>query len=91
MRPAGRGVQFFGLGRADWRSDNENAVNAQRRSGFIGAAIVATRTAGMRADAWVGGGRRAQRTDGTERRARRFGSIIATTSVRTGRGSLREK
>jgi hypothetical protein len=71
MRPVEMGVQFYGLGEADWRSESDNVASALGCFGSTVGAIVGTRIAGMRVGAWGVGEPRARLTPGTGRRARR--------------------
>jgi hypothetical protein len=83
-----RGVvsSFDGLDGAAWRFEAENAASVRRRFGSTGDAIAAMRTAGLTA-ANGGGGERRGRRGRRIALPTRGGSITATSSARTGRGT----
>jgi hypothetical protein len=83
MASNGSGVQFDGLDGAVWRFEAENAASVRRRFGSTGDAIAAVHTAGLTAANGGGGVRRGRRIA----LPTRGGSIIATNSARTGRGT----
>lgn len=86
MRPAGHGVQFFGLAEVYWKSDYDIAGIAAASSGYTADATAAMCTAARRAGMGAGRGQPARPVGGTGP-ATRDAPITATTSALTAPAS----